>query len=566
MKKNYPVTGQEVVMDDRSTLVSTTDLKGQITYVNPAFLQISGFEEAELIGASHNIVRHPEMPPAAFQDLWTTVKSDKPWRGYVKNRCKNGDHYWVDAFVTPIFNNGQIDGFQSVRSKPSRKGIESAQAIYEKLNTGRLQKIPKKRGLASLSLKHKFIGAFSAMMLVFAVMMGFIFLDAADGLQLLKQISTNGMVSAEDSVILDELISDIKHVRNVTISMGLFLILMVVVLILMLIKMILAPMQRIKDMAMGIASGDLREEIEVKSSDELGEIFLAMKLMQARLQTVVERMMNTTGHVSSIAEQFSDSAEETARAMQSQQAETEQVATAMNEMSATVSDVARNTEEASLAAQQASDAARNGHELMHSVTNAIGLLAGEVDHSSESILNLEEKSQNISKIMEVIRGIAEQTNLLALNAAIEAARAGEQGRGFAVVADEVRSLAKRTQEATLEINDVIEELRQGIGSTVKIMGRGKEQAGNAVAEAENANRSLQAISDAVRVISDMNSQIATAATEQQAVAEEMNRNVVAINEMTNSTAEDAVHSADNGVGLVNHVGDLRQQFSMFHIK
>jgi len=566
MKKNYPVTGHEVVMSDGATLVSTTDLKGQITYVNPAFLQISGFDEGELIGASHNIVRHPEMPPAAFEDLWTTVKSGKPWRGFVKNRCKNGDHYWVDAFVTPIFKDGQIDGFQSVRSKPTRSEIEATESLYNKLNKSNAKTLPKNRGLSSISLKNKIIGAFSIMILILAVMMGFIYMNTVDGIQTLEQISANGMLSVDDAAMMNSLVENASNVRTYTLSIGIFLLVMTVLTIFLLIRMILTPMQILKEVAMGVASGDLSKEIKVKTSDEIGDIFLAMKLMQARLQTVIERMVNTTAHVGHIAEQFSESAEETARSMIDQQAETEQVATAMNEMSATVTEVARNTEEASLAAQQASDAAENGHDIMQSVKNTIDALAGEVERSSDSILNLEEKSQNISKIMEVIRGIAEQTNLLALNAAIEAARAGEQGRGFAVVADEVRSLAQRTQDATLEINDVIEELQQGIGSTVKIMGRGREQAGNAVAEAENADVSLQSISDAVQVISDMNSQIATAATQQEAVAEEMNRNVVAINQMTNRTAEDATLSADNGQDLVRHVEDLKQQFSLFHIK
>jgi len=564
MKKNYPVTGREVVMEDNSTLVSTTDLKGQITYVNPAFVAISGFDESELIGASHNIVRHPDMPPAAFEDLWNTVKAGDPWRGFVKNRCKNGDHYWVDAFVTPIFQGGQITGYQSVRSKPSSEDIRAAEKVYDKLNSGKLQKIPSRKGIFDISLKARIIGAFSMMMLILAGMMGYIYFNTETGLQMLNQVDSS-VLGPEGAKMLELASERAVDISNFTIGIGISLLVMTVVTIYLLIRTIITPMLILKDVAMGIASGDLRTLVKVKTSDEIGDIFLSMKLMQARLQTVIERMSNTSSRVTSLADQFSESASHTSQAMLEQQNETEQVATAMNEMSATVAEVARNTEEASLAAQQANDEAEKGRHIVQSVRATIDALATEVEHSSDSIQELEEKSRNISNIMEVIRGIAEQTNLLALNAAIEAARAGEQGRGFAVVADEVRSLAQRTQEATLEIKDVIEELQQGIGSTVTIMGRGREQAANAVEEAVNADTSLGAISKAVNVIFEMNAQIATAATEQEAVAEEMNRNVLSINQMTNQTAEEAALNSENGHDLVRNVEELQQLFSLFQV-
>jgi aerotaxis receptor len=564
MKKNYPVTGREVMMEENSTLVSTTDLKGQITYCNPAFVGISGFTEEELIGASHNIVRHPDMPSVAFEDLWTTVKAGNPWRGFVKNRCKNGDHYWVEAFVTPIFQGGQITGYQSVRSKPARHDIEATEKLYDKLNSGKLQKIPSHKGVFDISLKTRIIGAFTMMMVILAGMMGYIYFNTETGLQMLGQVDPS--VLGEEGARMMQLATErAVNISNFTIGIGVALLIMTVVTIYLLIRTIITPMLILKEVAMGIASGDLRTLVKVKTSDEIGDIFLSMKLMQARLQTVIERMSNTSSRVTSLAEQFSDSASQTSKAMLEQQNETEQVATAMNEMSATVAEVARNTEEASLAAQQANDEADKGRQIVQSVRSTIDTLATEVEHSSDSIQDLEEKSRNISNIMEVIRGIAEQTNLLALNAAIEAARAGEQGRGFAVVADEVRSLAQRTQEATLEIKDVIEELQQGISSTVTIMGRGREQAANAVDEAVNADTSLGAISQSVGVIFEMNAQIATAATEQEAVAEEMNRNVISISQMTNQTAEDAAMNSENGHDLVRNVEELQQLFSLFQV-
>ena len=211
MKKNYPVTGREVVMEDNSTLVSTTDLKGQITYVNPAFVAISGFDESELIGASHNIVRHPDMPPAAFEDLWNTVKAGDPWRGFVKNRCKNGDHYWVDAFVTPIFKGGQIAGYQSVRSKPAREDIQAVEKLYDKLNSGKLQKIPSRKGIFDISLKARIIGAFSMMMLILAGMMGYIYFNTETGLQMLNQVDPS-VLGPEGARMLERIVSSFANI------------------------------------------------------------------------------------------------------------------------------------------------------------------------------------------------------------------------------------------------------------------------------------------------------------------------------------------------------------------
>ncbi|HHJ11813.1 MAG TPA: chemotaxis protein, partial [Chromatiales bacterium] len=258
--------------------------------------------------------------------------------------------------------------------------------------------------------------------------------------------------------------------------------------------------------------------------------------------------------------------QETAQHLQTQQAETEQVATAMNEMTATVAEVARNTEQAAGAAHQAMNEVDSGSATVDAVRNAINRLASEVETSAHSVQELADKSQNISNILEVIRGIAEQTNLLALNAAIEAARAGEQGRGFAVVADEVRSLAKRTQDATVEIKEVIDELQGGIGDVVAVMERGREQAEIAVTQAGEADASLQTIREAVHHINEMNAQIATAATEQEAVAEEMNRNIVTISQMTAEVAEDADQNAHASADLATVLGQLQEQLSVFHIK
>jgi methyl-accepting chemotaxis protein len=249
--------------------------------------------------------------------------------------------------------------------------------------------------------------------------------------------------------------------------------------------------------------------------------------------------------------------------MERQQGETAQVATAMNEMVATVQEVAKNTGEAAHAAEVSDEKTKAGKALVVETRSTIHNLAGEVERSAEVIDQLKGDSEKINSIMDVISGIAEQTNLLALNAAIEAARAGEQGRGFAVVADEVRTLAQRTQDSTSEIRDMIEHLQSGIGDAVSVMARGRDQAGTAVSQADETGLALDSILESVATIHQMNIQIATAAEEQNAVAEEMNRNVVTINELSEHSTLASREVATSGQELADMAKKLKELVTQF---
>ena len=232
-----------------------------------------------------------------------------------------------------------------------------------------------------------------------------------------------------------------------------------------------------------------------------------------------------------------------------QQNETDLVATAMNEMTSTVEEVARNAEHASEAAREANTAAGNGYDVANQTKNEIDKLVSDVSHASEVIAKLEAESQNIGVVLDVIKGIAEQTNLLALNAAIEAARAGEQGRGFAVVADEVRTLASRTQESTSEIEGMIGRLQSGVNNTVEVMHVALEKGHQGSQQVDATLQSLKEIMDAVGRINDLNAQIATAAEEQSQVANEINGNIVNISELATNTTKDARESRETSVKL-----------------
>ena len=326
---------------------------------------------------------------------------------------------------------------------------------------------------------------------------------------------------------------------------------------------VLRSIAEIKDATRLMGDGDLTVQVRLQTRDELNQIADQINSMGLRFRELVGNVLRSTQQVAASAEELSASSTQTNHGINEQLSQTDQVATAMNEMTATVQEVARNTANASHAAHGAAQAADKGKAIIIESIRAIGELAGEVGHATEVIRRLEADAMDITKILDVISGIAEQTNLLALNAAIEAARAGEQGRGFAVVADEVRTLASRTQAATREIQEMIEKVQRGSKESVDVMGRSRKKAEGAVDHAENAGQALEEIVAAVGIISDMNAQVATAAEEQSAVAEEINRNVVQISEASTHNAAASTQVASSSNSLARLSEELNGMVSVF---
>ncbi|MCE5994331.1 MULTISPECIES: methyl-accepting chemotaxis protein [unclassified Pseudomonas] len=314
-------------------------------------------------------------------------------------------------------------------------------------------------------------------------------------------------------------------------------------------RQIIIPLRQTLRAAERVASGDLTQALQVQRRDELGQLQASMQRMTQGLRELIGGIGDGVTQIASAAEELSAVTEQTSAGVNNQKVETDQVATAMNQMTATVHEVARNAEQASEAALMADQQAREGDRVVGEAVAQIERLAGEVVNSSEAMNQLKAESDKIGSVLDVIKSVAQQTNLLALNAAIEAARAGEAGRGFAVVADEVRSLAQRTQQSTEEIEELIAGLQSGTQRVASVMDSSRQLTDSSVELTRRAGSSLETITRTVSSIQAMNQQIATAAEEQTAVAEEINRSVMNVRDISDQTSAASEETASSSMEL-----------------
>ncbi|MFN2348738.1 MAG: methyl-accepting chemotaxis protein [Thioalkalivibrio sp.] len=372
-------------------------------------------------------------------------------------------------------------------------------------------------------------------------------------------------IAPQLDALFDARLHDNVRIRNVSLAVVAAVLLLLAYLFTGLYRSINASVQRIGEATQRMAGGDLTTRVTVDTRDEMGQVGRQFNDMAEQFEALIQQIVSATTRLASSSEEVTTISRDSARNVDRQRQETDQVATAMNEMTATVQEVASNAAGAAGAANNTDNEARSGLQVVNTTSTAISSLAGEVDNAAEVIRRVSADSEAIGAVLDVIKGIAEQTNLLALNAAIEAARAGEQGRGFAVVADEVRTLASRTQESTREIEGMIERLQSGARKAVQVMASSREQAQSGVEQAKEAAHALEAITRAVTTIKEMNTQIASAAEQQSATTEQMNRSIISIRDIAEQTASGSEQTTTASGELARLASELQARAGNFTI-
>ena len=678
--KNAYVSQKEKPLPAGKVLVSKTDTKGIITYANDAFVEISGYSREELVGKNHNIVRHPDMPPQAFEWLWDTLKEERPWRGVVKNRCKNGDHYWVRATVAPIVENGKITGYVSVRKVPTREQVAGAEALYKEINrsgarivskyerfkfknwplkaklqftiqvtlvivlaiaqlfvSADLREEPKKLATEKgMQLAREIIDSANMLMVVGQ------FSDAGNRKLLLKKIGSSDSVKSAQFVrakavadlygpgLPEEQVKDEAQrqaiesgkqtiafttdeqgaavVRVITpypaskdfhgtdctgchavqegvvlgasdvvigmesdsariermemlmlggqVALQIFLFFFIGYCV---DRYVRRPVRVVGNEFRNIMEGNLDTELDLSVRDEMGSLLCEIQTMQCYLRTMVDEIATSAGQMQRRVVDMDARVSSVAGNAVNEQDHIQQIASTMEEFSQSIAEVA------SMAADSLGDARgmqeiinTNADRMQGQINPAMGKAMDTLQSSSATIADLNTAIQKIGAIANVIKDIAEQTNLLALNAAIEAARAGEQGRGFAVVADEVRKLAERTAVSTKDIAGTIDEINAISGTAVKSMRGAITDVEDGVALVHLNSEGLKKIKVAMAKVDGRMEHIATATREQSAASESVANSLEVVTSLVDNNAQSARDAKLAAEELAVSAGDLKK--------
>ena len=518
MRVNLPVSQQEFDYPVGEMLVSTTDTSGVITHCNAAFVRVSGYAHDELVGQPHNMIRHPDMPPDAYKDMWRTLGRGRPWTGIVKNRRKNGDHYWVKANVTPVLENGKPTAYMSVRTQPTRQQIEGAEALYAQMMSAR-----------------------DASALPFYLDGGHVRFKGLRGLVgRLDRLSLTGRLGVALGLMVGlgmlPLGLDLQGMARYGAQLGALLLGSGLVLA-WFHRTFAAAVGSAERFAHDLAGCNLTTAVRADHPPPLDALVRSLQQIQINLQAVV-------GDVRFAIDDFTQSAAEIAAGgmdlsarTESQASSLQQTAASMEELSSTVKQTAETAAQVSVQSTRSTDAAALGGSAVHRV----GLAMQAIDASSSRVRD----------IIGVIEGIAFQTNILALNAAVEAARAGDQGRGFAVVASEVRALAQRSALAAKEIRDLI-------ATSVSQISEGTQ-------EMTSAGQTIDAVVQSVREVGELIKLISTATHEQATGIAQVNEAVTQLDTVTQQNAALVEQSAASADDLRTGAVALGRAVQVFHL-
>lgn len=542
MKINQPVTDQEFVIRPESSIISRTDGKGVITYVNDDFVEAAGFSREELIGQPHNIVRHPEMASEAFRDMWATLGRGKPWGGVVKNRRKDGGYYWVKAMVTPLSSGG----YMSVRTRASAEEIRSAEALHDRMrrDPGLMLDQGQLRGgtLVRLFRRINDIDLSKRLWLTTLASMVIVCLSLALGLL---------VVAAVPAELPPDVAARIATLHRLMLVVGGITLIAWPPLAWVIIREFSRPVRSAIDAARQMAAMDLSQPLPIHGDDEVGQLLAQLAIMRNHFLEMAAMLRQSTGKLDVMAKQLAESSRCSATAASEQAGVATNMAASVEELSVSIDHVSEFSSEANEISHKSGEDSRTGGRVIQEAAGEMALIAEAVKASASAIRELESYSVDISTIVGVIREIADQTNLLALNAAIEAARAGEQGRGFAVVADEVRKLAERTASSTTQITAMIDKVQVASRHAVGEMENSVQQVESGVTLARQAEQSIAAIQLGSTHVADAVNEISEAIREQGAAAREIAQNVERVAQMTeqgsNTSQASALLAADVNV-------------------
>jgi aerotaxis receptor len=513
LRTNLPVTQREVMVGEGETLLSTTDLKGRILYANDAFIRISGFEQAELYGKAHNVVRHPDMPEEAFADMWRTLQDERPWSALVKNRRKDGDHYWVRANATPVRAHGRVVGYLSVRTRATPDDIRACESAYRRIRDGRTAALLFRGGFI---VRRGLSGAwqrFWRFLPLGARVQGAVLACTAAGV-------AATLVAMQSGAIAPALL--IMATASAATALWLH-------------TGIVSPLLAVTQQAHEVASGQPSGTRHRQRGDEIGALARSVEQAGLNVVSLVDDMREKGQGVQRAAEELSQGNADLAVRTELAASSLQQSAAALEQLAATILSNRDTAHHATALAADATSVAARG-----------ALLVDKVVQEAEAI---SEASRRVGEIVGLIDAVAFQTNVLALNAAVEAARAGVHGRGFAVVASEVRTLSQRSAEAARDIRRLLEASQERVDSGRKAVA----EAGDSMGE---MTRSVESLAAMIRDIS-------AASAEQATGVEEINTAVAQLDRMTQQNAALVQQSTAATEGLTLRARRLAEAVAAF---